>query len=79
MKIQVMATEQGDDLVERICEAAAKMYLIDKASVNDTFDFVDTKLAMLGSVNEFIEASSGHVYRTAVTRVTHMINQSKLR
>ena len=76
MAIQIMATEQGDQLVERIVQAAVLLHTEMGATQDEAAKFIDKNLSLLGDSSDFIEASSGHVYVAAVRRFRNLVDEA---
>ena len=72
--VQIMATQAGDQLVERIAVAAARLHAEQGATQQEALGFMDKSLATLGDAEGFTEANSGHVYRAAVRRFQDLLD-----
>ena len=75
MKVMAMATENGNELVERIANAAARMQVVQGATSNEALNFMDKSLATLSCANEFFEAYSARVRMDAVHRYQKLVKE----
>lgn len=75
MKVSAMATREGNTLVERIVDAAARLHVVQGATREEALQFMEKSMVTLSCANEFIEADSTRVRMDACHRFTKLVEQ----
>lgn len=73
MIFTAMDTQEGNALVERIVDAAAKMQVMQGATNVACVQFMNNKILTLSGGEGFEEANSGQVYLDAVDRFSELV------
>jgi hypothetical protein len=75
MKFTAMDSIEGNELVERIIDAAAKMHVMQGATTGEAQSFMKRSILTLSCAEGFEEADRGEVYFEAVCRFCEVVDQ----